>query len=111
LQKRSGRLRSRSAIRTQTVPLSWLGALRRIADAPWASASGATKVRAELPVGVPASVSSATLAPTVERSPVSSSSVKTRTGTVAGGRPERPTTAALASLEIVPSVWPAAASL
>ena len=62
-------------------------------------------------MGVPTSVSSVTRAPSVERAPVSSSSVKMRTGTVAGGGPERPTTAALASLEIVPSVWPAAASL
>ena len=62
-------------------------------------------------MGVPASVSSATRAPSVARSPVSSSSVKMRTGTVTGGRPDRPTTAALASLEIVPSVWPTAASL
>jgi hypothetical protein len=97
-------LRSRGAIRTQTVPMSLPGALPRISEAPCTSASGATKLSAELPVGVPMSVSSTTRAPSVECAPVSSSSVKIRTGMVTGGRPRRPTTAALVSLEIVPSV-------
>ena len=87
MQSRSGCLRSRSVIWMQTVPLSLPGALRRIAEAPWASASGATKLSAEPPVGVPASVSSTTREPSVERSPVSSSSLKMRTGTVGGVAP------------------------
>ena len=95
----------------QTVPLSLPGALRRIADAPWASASGPTKLSAEPPVGVPASVSSTTREASVDRAPVSSSWLKMRTGMVGGVAPARPTTAALASLEIVPRSWPTAASL
>ena len=111
MQTRNGLLRSRTAIRKQTLPISLPGALRRTSDAPWASASGPTNDSAELPVGVPASVSSTTLAASVSRLPVSASSLKIRTGMVGAVAPVRPTTAALASLEIVPRSWPTAASL
>ena len=86
MQTRNGFFRSRIAIRKQTLPMSLPGALRRTSDAPWASASGPTNDSAELPVGVPASVSSTTLAASVSRAPVSASSLKIRTGMVGGRR-------------------------
>lgn len=103
MQNRSGRLRSRSADPHADGPDRLAGRAAQDLRAALGE-RGATKLSADLPVGVPMSVSSTTCAPGVDCAPVSSSSVKIRTGMVTGGRPGRPTTAALVSLEIVPSV-------
>jgi hypothetical protein len=76
-----------------------------------ATASGATELSGVKPVGVPRSVSSATVVSTTWRRPVSASWAMTLTGVVSGSAPTRPTTAANASLVSVPTSWPAIASL
>ena len=62
---------------------------------PGRARAAPTKVSAEPPVGVPASVSSTTRAPSVDARRCPRRRLKTRTGMVGGVAPERPTTAAL----------------
>ena len=76
-----------------------------------AIASGPIVPSGEKPVGLSTSVSSATLVRTCFLAPVSCSVPIARTVVLRGSAPTVPTTAANASLESVPTSWPAAASL
>ncbi len=75
------------------------------------TASGPMNDAGDAPSGSPIRLSSAASIPVTSLRPVSRSVAVTRTGMVGGFAPVRPTTASVASLEIVPSTWPSEAYL
>ena len=111
MQKRTGCSRSLNEIAKHARPVSRAGEPPSTVPAAWVTASGAMNERIEPPVGWSTPDSSATFVTTRRLAPVSRSVAKTRTGTVAGSPPTRPTTAESASFVSVPTSCPAAAYL
>ena len=79
---------------------------RTRAGAACATASGATALSADAPLGSPTSVSSASWTSTRWKAPVSRSRAKTRIGMRGGSGPSRPATADRPSAVSVPRSWP-----
>ena len=112
MQKRAGFFGfSANVIRRHMRPVMRPGALFIVPPVAWAIASGPTAPSGEKPVGLSTSVSSATLVTTSFLAPVSWSVPTARTVVLRGSAPTVPTTAENASLDSVPTSWPATASL